>query len=120
MRFFTIYIFHKTWDDSRLPKRRFDVYLPYIPSQEDTWTFISTIPDLKLKAFVTLLYSVGLRSCKAPHLKCSDIEHSNQRIFIRQAKNRSSRYAIPSDTVGTRWEAENFFRDSRDWKKLRL
>ena len=97
--FFTIYVLHKTWDDSQLPRRRFDEYLPYVPSQKDTWTFISTIPDLKVKAFVTLLYSAGLRSCEVRNLKCPDIEHSNKRIFIRQAKNRSSRYAILSDTA---------------------
>lgn len=86
LRFFTIYVLHKTWDDSQLPRRRFDEYLPYVPSQKDTWTFISTIPDLKVKAFVTLLYSAGLRSCEVRNLKCPDIEHSNKRIFIRQAK----------------------------------
>ena len=63
---------HKTWDDSQLPRRRFDEYLPYVPSQKDTWTFISTIPDLKVKAFVTLLYSAGLRSCEVRNLKCTD------------------------------------------------
>lgn len=57
------------------------------------------VPDLKVKAFVTLLYSAGLRSCEVRNLKCPDIEHSNKRIFIRQAKNRSSRYAILSDTA---------------------
>ncbi len=36
-------------DDSQLPMRRFDEYLPYVPSREDTWTFLSTISDLKQK-----------------------------------------------------------------------
>lgn len=99
LRFFTIYVLHKPWDESQLPKRKFDEYLPFVPSQKDTWTFISTIPDLKVKAFVTLLYSAGLRSCEVRHLKCSDIEHSKNRIFIRQSKNRSSRYAILSETA---------------------
>lgn len=99
LRFFTIYVLHKTWDDSQLPKRKFDQYLPFVPSQQDTWSFISTIPDLKAKAFITLLYSAGLRSGEVRHLKCSDIEHSNKRIFIRQGKNRSSRYAILSETA---------------------
>ena len=99
LRFFTIYVLHQPWDDSQLPKRRFDEYLPYVPSQKDTWVFISTLTDLKVKAFVTLLYSAGLRSCEVRHLKCSDIEHSNKRIFIRQSKNRSSRYAILSVTA---------------------
>lgn len=99
LRFFTIYVIHKSWDCTQLPKRRFDDYLPYVPSQKDTWIFIYTLTDLKVKAFVTLLYSAGLHSGEVCHLKCSDIEHSNKRIFIRQGKNRSSRYAILSETA---------------------
>ena len=36
LRFFTIYVLHKTWDDTQLPFRRFDEYLPYVPSRQDT------------------------------------------------------------------------------------
>lgn len=119
LRFFTIYVLHRTWDDSQLPRRRFDEYLPYVPSQKDTWTFISTIPDLKVKAFVTLLYSAGLRSCEVRHLKCPDIQRSNKRIFIRQAKNRSSRYAILSDvawdTILQYWYSFPAGSRPRDW-----
>ena len=34
LRFFTIYVLHKPWDETQLPMRRFDQYLPYVPSQE--------------------------------------------------------------------------------------
>lgn len=96
LRFFTIYVLHQPWIDSQLPKRKFDTYLPFVPSQKDTWTFISTISDLKARTFITLMYSAGLRAGEVRHLKCADIEYSNQRILIRQCKNRSSRYALLS------------------------
>ncbi len=99
LRFFTVYVLHQSWDNYQLPKRKFDQYLPFVPSQKETWTFISTIPDIRIKAFVTILYSAGLRAGEVRHLKCSDIEHSNKRIFIRRSKNRSSRYALLSDTA---------------------
>lgn len=102
LRFFTIYVLHQPWIDSQLPYRKFDVYLPFVPSQKETWTFISTIPDIRIKTFVIIMYSAGLRVGEVRHLKCSDIEHTNKRIFIRQGKNRSSRYAILSDTA---WNA---------------
>lgn len=60
LRFFTLYVLHKPWDDTQLPFRRFDEYLPYVPSQEQTWQFISSMPDLKPKTMVTLMYSSGL------------------------------------------------------------
>lgn len=119
LRFFTIYVLHKPWEDSQLPTRKFDEYLPFVPSQQDTWTFISTIPDIKAKAFITLLYSAGLRAGEVRHLKCSDIEHSNMRIFIRRSKNRSSRYAILSelawDTILEYWYSFPQDIRPRDW-----
>ena len=52
LRFFTIYVMHKSWDPTQLPQRKFDTYLPYVPSQEDTLTFIESFTDLKPKAMV--------------------------------------------------------------------
>lgn len=119
LRFFTIYVLHMPWDDSHLPRRRFDEFLPFVPSQKETWIFISTIPDIKVRAFVTLLYSAGLRSCEVRHLKCSDIEHSRKRIFIRQSKNRSSRYALLSDvawdTILEYWYSFPSGQRPKDW-----
>lgn len=99
LRFFTIYVLHLPWDDYQLPKRRFDKYLPFVPSGQETWSFISSISDIRAKAFITIMYSAGLRSGEVRHLKCSDIEHSRGRILIRQSKNRSARYALLSETA---------------------
>lgn len=93
LKFFTIYVLHKSWDSSQLPTRRFDEYLPYVPSQEDVDRFISSIEDLKFKAMAALLYSSGLRSTEVRHLKYADIERKKMRIYIRATKSRCSRYA---------------------------
>ena len=97
LRFFTIYVLHKPWDSSQLPSRRFDTFLPYVPSQQEVKTFISTMPDLKQKAMVTLMYSAGLRIGEVCHLKYQDIQRKNMRIYISHSKNRSSRYAVLSE-----------------------
>ena len=96
LRFFTIYVLHKPWDDSQLPMRKFDEFLPYVPSKRDTWTFISTIPDLKQKTMVALMYSSGLRIGELCSLRYEDIERRNMRIHISHSKNRKDRYAILS------------------------
>ena len=57
LRFFTMYVLHKPWDDTQLPLRKFDEYLPFVPSKEETWQFISTMPDLKPQTMVALMYS---------------------------------------------------------------
>ena len=93
IRFFTIYVLHQSWDETQLPFRKFDTYLPYVPSQNDVYTFISTIPDLKQKAMVALLYSSGLRIGEVCHLRYEDISRTDMRIHIAHGKNRSDRYA---------------------------
>lgn len=96
LRFFTLYVLHLPWDNTQLPLRKFDEYLPYVPSQEDTFRFISTIPDLKQKTMVAVMYSAGLRIGELCHLRYEDIDRKNMRIHVRHSKSRSSRYAILS------------------------
>ena len=96
LRFFTLYVLHKPWDQYQLPTRKFDSFLPYVPSKSDVLFFISTIPDLKAKAMVALLYSSGLRIGEVCRLKYQDIDRKKMRIHITHGKNRSDRYAVLS------------------------
>jgi len=96
LRFFTIYVLHKPWDDTQLPMRKFDEYLPYVPSRQDTWAFLSTIPDLKQKAMAALMYSSGLRIGEVCPLRYEDVDRKNLRLHISHGKNRHDRYAILS------------------------
>lgn len=96
LRFFTMYVLHKPWDETQLPMRRFDTYLPYVPSQEEARHFISTIPDLKQQTMVTLMYSSGLRIGEVCRLRYKDVDRKNMRLHITHSKNRNDRYAILS------------------------
>ena len=96
LRFFTIYVLHKPWDPSQLPLRKFDTYIPFVPTKEEVWAFISTMPDLKQKTMVTIMYSSGLRIGEVCHLRYEHILRKQMRIYIPHSKNRSSRYAILS------------------------
>lgn len=96
LRFFTIYVLHKPWDETQLPMRRFDQYLPYVPSQKDTFTFISTMPDLKQKTMLAVMYSSGLRVGEVCALRYEDIDRPNMRIHIQHTKARCDRYAMLS------------------------
>lgn len=96
IRFFTLYVLHKPWDPTQIPMRRFDTYLPFVPSQEEVKTFISTMPEIKTKAMVAVMYSSGLRIGEVCHLRYEDIQRKHMRIHITHGKNRSDRYAILS------------------------
>ena len=97
LRFFTIYVMHKPWDPTQLPTRRFDTYLPFVPSQDEVETFISSLPDLKQKAMVSLMYSSGLRIGEVCRLRYEDVSRKNMTIHISHGKNRSDRYAVLSE-----------------------
>lgn len=96
LRFFTIYVLHKPWDSSQIPMRRFDFYLPFVPTKDEVWTLISTMPDLKVKAMLAIMYSSGLRIGEVCHLRYDDIDRKRMRIHVTHGKNRSDRYAVLS------------------------
>lgn len=99
LRFFTMYVLHKPWDHTQLPTRRFDQYVPFVPSREEMTEFINAIDNIKARAMVILMYSAGLRVGEVCHLKCEDIDRRNMRIHISHGKNRSDRYAMLSPTA---------------------
>lgn len=99
LRFFTVYVLHKAWDSTQLPTRRFDTYLPFVPTQEEVFTFISTIPDIKQKAMVALMYSSGLRVGEVCHLHYKDIDRTRMRVHILHSKNKQERYTILSQSA---------------------
>ena len=111
LRFFTMYVLHKPWDDTQLPMRKFDSYLPYVPTREEVQLFIDTLPTLKQQAMVALMYSSGLRVGEVCQLKYSDIQRSSMRIHVTKTKNRSDRYAVLSqkalDLLTEYWYAYN-------------
>ena len=67
LRCFTMYVLHKPWDCTQVPMRKFDQYMPYVPTQSEVMRFISTMPNLKDKAMVALMYSAGLRVGEVCH-----------------------------------------------------
>lgn len=96
LRFFTLYVLHRPWDPTQLPMRRFETFLPFVPSRDEVLSCISSIPDKKERAMVVLLYSAGLRVGEVCSLRYEDIERKTMRIHIRHSKNRHDRYAILS------------------------
>lgn len=96
LRFFTLYVLHKPWDPYQLPMRKFDSYLPFVPSKDEVSFFIDTMPELMEKAMVVLLYPSGLRAGEVRRLNYKDIHRKNMRIHVTHGKNRADRYAILS------------------------
>ena len=96
LRFFTLYVLHKPWDDTQLPMRKFDTYLPYVLTRNEVQLFLGSLPTLKQKSMVSLMYSSGLRIGEVCRLKYGDIQRSSMRIHVSKTKNRSDRYTLLS------------------------
>ena len=62
----------------------------YVPSLEDTLYFIDTIPDIRDKAMLSLLYSAGLRIGELCHLR-------SIRFFIRTSGRCIAYFISKSD-----------------------
>ena len=75
------------------------MFLPYVPTGDETFSCIFSIPDLKEQVMVALMYSAGLRIGEVCSLRYEDIDRKRMRIYIRHSKNRSDRYAILSNQV---------------------
>lgn len=97
LHFFVSYVLHKPWDSYQLPKRKFDTYVPYVPTKQETMDFISTMPNLKWRTMLAVLYSAGLRIGELCNLRYDDISRSTMRIHIRHSKSRMERYAMLSE-----------------------
>lgn len=96
LRFFHLYVLRRPWDKYEVPYMKFNTSLPDILTVDEVQYFINTIPNLKHKACVALLYSSGLRVSELRHLRYEDICRKDMRIYIRSSKSRSDRYAILS------------------------
>ena len=96
IQFFRLYILKQEWNKYEVPRMKYNTPLPFVLTKEDALTFIDTIPNLKKKALICLLYSSGLRISEVCHLRVEDIRSGTQQIFIRKSKNRADRYAALS------------------------
>ncbi|MEG2441821.1 MAG: phage integrase N-terminal SAM-like domain-containing protein [Acetivibrio sp.] len=47
LQFFHMYVLHKPWDRTQIPFRKFNIYLPFVPSRKEVQTFISSLEDPK-------------------------------------------------------------------------
>lgn len=96
IRFLHIYVLKKPWDKYEVPSMKFTTLLPDILTLEEINTFIESMPNLKHKACIALLYSSGLRVSELCHLRYEDVDRKNLRLYIRPSKSRCDRFAILS------------------------
>lgn len=96
IKFLFRFVFNCKWDMQEVPRLKRKVFLPEILTRDEVLSIINSTPNLKHKAVLSTAYSAGLRVNEIAHLKISDIDSKNMRIFIRQGKGGKDRYSILS------------------------
>lgn len=99
LQFFHMYVLHKVWDRTQIPFRKFNVYLPFVPSRDEVSRFLNSLEDPKARLAVSILYATGLRLDELCHLRCKDILSSSKKIHVADSKNHQDRYVPMPDTV---------------------
>lgn len=74
--------------------------LPDIPTREEVHALINKVRKLRYRIFLLVVYSLGLRISEGLGLEVADIDGSQRRVHIRDAKGGKDRYVpIPDLTL---------------------
>ena len=73
--------------------------LPQMPSQEELDKFYGSISNQVHKLIFEVLEGTGLRVAELSNLKVTDIDFSNNTIFVKQGKGSKDRVAILGNTL---------------------
>ena len=87
----------RDWNMHIVPRVKCKRFLPTVLTLEEVEQIIQSVSNLKHKAMLTTCYTAGLRVSECTHLKVSDINSDNMRIFIRQGKGFKDRYSLLSE-----------------------
>jgi site-specific recombinase XerD len=86
----------------KLPRLKQIRSLPQLFTKDEVQKIIDSADTLTHKSLLMLAYGSGLRLSEITHLKVSDIDSRQMRIFIRKGKGGRDRYALlPYTTLET-------------------
>jgi len=100
LRFFYTKVLNKDWQDIPLIKPPKTTRIPDIVSIKQARQLFSATNKLSYKVFFFTLYSMGLRLGEGIKLTVGDIDATNMRVHIRDAKGNKDRFVpLPESTL---------------------
>jgi integrase/recombinase XerD len=97
IKFYFQTVLCREWNMLHIPRVKKKAKLPIVLTPEEVFQILEATSNLKHRTILSTIYSAGLRVSEATHLKITDIQSTNRRIFIRQAKGNKDRYTILSE-----------------------
>jgi site-specific recombinase XerD len=100
IKFFFINVLKRNWHTLELVHAKREQTLPTVLSVKEVWTIIHTANTPQNKAYLTTVYTCGLRLHEALHLQVSDIDSERMRIHVHRGKGAKDRYVpLPEATL---------------------
>ena len=100
IKFFFLHVVQADWHILSILKAEREKRLPTILSQEEVWKVLGCVNKLHNRAFLTTVYTCGLRLQEARSLEVSDIDSDRMLIHVRCGKGARDRYVpLPEDTL---------------------
>lgn len=100
IKFFFINVLKKDWHTLALIQAKREQRLPAVLSVNEVRTVLATVSTPQNKAYLTTVYSCGLRLHEALHLQVSDIDSDRMRIHVHRGKGAKDRYVpLPEATL---------------------
>ena len=100
IKFFFINVLKRDWHTLSLIAAKREKRLPSVLSLDEIRKILGLVNTPQNKAFLTTVYSCGLRLNEALHLQVSDIDANLMRIHVHRGKGAKDRYVpLPNSTL---------------------
>jgi integrase/recombinase XerD len=99
IKFFFINVLKRDWHTLELIHAKREKRLPTVLSLNEVWTILNAVRTPQNKAYLTTVYTCGLRLHEALYLQVNDIDSDRMRIHVR-GKGAKDRYVpLPESTL---------------------
>jgi len=100
IKFFFINVLKRQWHTLELVHAKRERRLPTVLSTKEVRSILNTVKTPQNKAYLTTVYSCGLRLHEALNLQVSDIDSDRMRIHVHRGKGAKDRYVpLPESTL---------------------
>jgi integrase/recombinase XerD len=100
IKFFFINVLKRDWHTLELVHAKREQRLPTVLSIPEVRTILNTVRTPQNEAYLTTVYSCGLRLHEALHLQVGDIDSDRMRIHAHRGKGAKDRYVpLPEATL---------------------
>jgi len=100
IKFFFINVLKRDWHTLQLIHAKREQRLPAVLSVNEVWNIIDTVNTPQNKAYLTTVYTCGLRLHETLFLQVTDIDAQRMRIHVHRGKGAKDRYVpLPKSTL---------------------